>query len=135
MRVEVARAVVGTSMTHLNLASLLCLLAQQVEVVDYEKSARYDEASRVGPLGLALEAIGSLVLTGAMERLLLMVVFFEALVAGALSWFAPGACGLGCVYTGWCVWGAAILGVIWAGVTRRRVQMSLPAVERPLRDS
>jgi len=130
MRVEVARAVVGTSMTHLNLASLLSLLAHRLDVVVYDKAARYDDASRVGPSGLALEAIGSLVLTGAMERLLLVVVFLEALAAGALAWFAPGICGMVCVAAGWALWGGAMIGVVWAGVTRRRVEMSLPAVER-----
>jgi polyisoprenyl-phosphate glycosyltransferase len=38
--------------------------------VGYEKSARYDGRSRVGLLGLAAEAVGSLRVTGAFSRLL-----------------------------------------------------------------
>lgn len=121
MRVEVARVVVGTPMTHLNLASLLAVVADRVEVVEYQKAARHDDDSRVGPVGLALEAIGSLVLTGALERALLGVSLLVALGAASVPWFFPGLCDLGCVYVGWTLWGAAIVGAVWAGVARRRV--------------
>ncbi len=67
-----------------NLAPVLVALGAQPTSVPYEKLARYDGQSRVGPLGLVDEAFGSLVITGAMQRLLWLLA-----TGGAVS-FAVG---------------------------------------------
>jgi polyisoprenyl-phosphate glycosyltransferase len=53
-----------------NLAAVLAALGARSLVVPYEKAARYDDASRVGPVGLAREALESLALGGTAGRAL-----------------------------------------------------------------
>jgi glycosyltransferase involved in cell wall biosynthesis len=59
-----------------NLASVAVTLAEAKgpwPMVEYAKAARYDGRSRVGLLGLVEEAIGSLRVTGALSRVLLLL--------------------------------------------------------------
>jgi glycosyltransferase involved in cell wall biosynthesis len=64
-----------------NLAAVLVALGARIETVPYAKAARYDGASRVGAWGLAREAVGSLILTGAAARLCAATALIAALVA------------------------------------------------------
>lgn len=68
MRRPWAKRVAALQVPDANLAAVLIALGARVHTVPYEKVARYDGASRVGPLGLAREALGSLLLTGALAR-------------------------------------------------------------------
>ncbi len=83
---EFARRVARADVIHANLAPLvMAVLARDdsaggVATVGYAKAARYDGMSRVGPIGLAREAMGSLELSGALGR-----GFKVAAVAGAVG--------------------------------------------------
>lgn len=65
-----AHRVASLEVDHVNLATVLAALSDRHASVSYAKAARYDETSRVGPMGLAREAFGSLLLTGALPRIL-----------------------------------------------------------------
>lgn len=62
-----------------NLSAVVAALGARTRTVPYEKARRYDDQSRVGVIGLAREALASLLLTGAIQRLLLMVALAAAL--------------------------------------------------------
>lgn len=57
-----ARRVAAVPLASANLAPVLCALGADARIVPYDKAARYDDRSRVGPVGLAREALGSLLL-------------------------------------------------------------------------
>lgn len=82
---DLARRASRARIAHANLAALLGALGASGVPVPYAKQARYDGRSRVGLAGLAREAVGSLVLSGAAERALLLV----ALGAAAVGARAP----------------------------------------------
>lgn len=69
MRPAIASRVSEVAVSHANLAPVLSSLANSWETLPYHKEARYDGRSRVGPLGLAREALGSLAMSGALYRL------------------------------------------------------------------
>jgi len=71
IRRPIAQRAAAISSTHVNLAPVLAALQVRAIAVPYEKRERYDGTSRVGPWGLVKEAAGSLVVTGAMERMLI----------------------------------------------------------------
>ena len=83
---RVARAQVGQA----NLAPLLMAVlardgtAADVATVSYRKAARYDGAGRVGPVGLAREALGSLAISGALGRGQRLVAAATAATTAAL---------------------------------------------------
>ncbi|MCO4763380.1 MAG: glycosyltransferase [Myxococcales bacterium] len=68
---RLARRVAQVDIEHANLAPLLMALVaaedagSSLAVVRYVKAARYDDKSRVGPVGLVREAAGSMMLSGA----------------------------------------------------------------------
>ena len=85
MRRELAKRAAAVPRKMVNLAPVLCSLGAKADCVPYEKLARYDNESRVGPLGLLQEAIGSLAVTGALRRLMVITaVVVAALVA--ITW-------------------------------------------------
>jgi hypothetical protein len=100
-----------------NLSALLVALGPTLASVTYDKGARYDGRSRVGPAGLAREALGSLALTGALTRALATLGLVGAVVAagaaagghGQVIWLAAA---MACV----CVGGALS---VHLGVRRR----------------
>lgn len=66
MTASVAGRVARLGLPDANLAPVLVALGVRFDTVRYEKVARYDGVSRVGPLGLIVEAIPSFALTGAL---------------------------------------------------------------------
>lgn len=74
MRAAVARRVATAPLRHANLSAVVALVAHagggRLDVVPYEKQARYDEQTRVGWRGLVAEAVESLQITGAVSTLL-----------------------------------------------------------------
>lgn len=66
MRRRLAQRAARVPLPDGNLAPLLVALGAVYTLVPYEKVARYDGRSRVGPLGLVREALPSLALTGAL---------------------------------------------------------------------
>ncbi len=78
---QLARRVSRIRVRNANLSALLVALGPALATVDYDKGPRYDGHSRVGPAGLALEALGSLALTGALGRGLLVMTGFAGLAA------------------------------------------------------
>ena len=82
MRRDVARRAAAAPYRMVNLAPVLCSLGVRSGSVPYEKLARYDNESRVGPVGLLQEAVGSLAVTGALKRLGWICA---VLAAGAMS--------------------------------------------------
>jgi len=62
MSLSMARRVADVPVRDANLAAVLVALGARPKTVPYEKATRYDERSRVGPVGLAREALGSLLL-------------------------------------------------------------------------
>ena len=83
MRSALAKRAAATPKKMVNLAPVLCALGAQSGSVPYEKLARYDNESRVGPWGLAQEAVGSLAVTGALRRLLWIAL--AASILGVLA--------------------------------------------------
>ncbi len=116
---ELARRAADTPIRDANLAALLAALgARRWRTVPYDKGARYDGRSRVGAIGLAREALGSLLLLGALERLFGLA----ALVALAALWpLGPWPLGPGGV--------AIASGLLGAGVVSavlRRIALKRP---------
>ena len=83
---DLAARVAASPMRSANLSAVIVSIAEgraTWRTLDYAKAERYDGRSRVGPLGLVREALGSLRVTGALPRLVGAVV----VVAGAaLLW-------------------------------------------------
>ena len=84
MRSELAERAAAVPRKMVNLAPVLCSLGVRAGSVPYEKLARYDNESRVGPWGLVQEAVGSLAVTGALTRLTWIGVAAAALLVAAL---------------------------------------------------
>lgn len=63
-----ARRVAGFPLRDANLAAILASLGARCATVPYDKEARRDGPSRVGPVGLAREALGSLWLVSPVGR-------------------------------------------------------------------
>lgn len=82
-RVAVAQ-VTELPVARANLAAALAAVGVVAVAVPYRKMARYDARSRVGFVGLVREALGSLALTGALWRLLMVLVVL--VVLGAVRW-------------------------------------------------
>lgn len=95
MPLAVARRVARIPARDANLAALLGALGARGAAVPYAKAARTNGASRVGPAGLAREAIGSLVVSRAAERGLVAAAAALAVTAvlgaGPLRLAAPMA--------------------------------------------
>jgi dolichol-phosphate mannosyltransferase len=62
MPAALARRAAAVPLRSANLAAVLVALGARPRSVPYDKAARYDDHSRVGPVGLAKEALGSLAL-------------------------------------------------------------------------
>lgn len=129
MRRAVARRVATAELAHANLAAVVavaaCALGGQLASIPYDKGPRYDRSGRVGWRGLVAEAIGSLVVTGALVRLLLLM----ALTLVTCAVVAPGS-QLGQVVllvAGACAAG----GSLWLGSRARR---ALAGVRAPRGD-
>lgn len=75
MRREIAQRVGGLAVNEANLAAVLTAMEVRGASVTYEKQSRQHGTSRVGPVRLAREAIESLALTGALERLGYLAAF------------------------------------------------------------
>lgn len=69
MRRDLAQRAARAALRDANLASVLVALGARCSAVPYDRAERYDGVSRVGAIGLAREALGSLLLTGALTRL------------------------------------------------------------------
>lgn len=82
MRAPLAWRAAAADAGDANLAALVVGLGGHGPVVPYDKAARYDDTSRVGPAGLVREALGSFVLTGAATAL---VAWTGAAAGTALS--------------------------------------------------
>ena len=67
-----------------NLAAVLAALGASATTIPYDKAARYDSSSRVGPWGLLREAVGSMMLTGALARLLRWLWMAASISLGVL---------------------------------------------------
>jgi dolichol-phosphate mannosyltransferase len=119
MHAELAARASRVRVRHANLSAVLAGLRVQGVGLGYRKLARYDGRSRVGPLGLAREAVGSLVLAGAASRLLAggAAVAVGAMVVGTASGarVAP-------LVAGTCATGLAALAV--ASEVARRLMLS-----------
>lgn len=89
---DLARRAARIGVRDANLSALLVALGPTLAAVPYQKAARYDGASRVGPLGLAREAMGSLMLGGAVQRALALAAVVGLLAACALAAAGQGAC-------------------------------------------
>lgn len=89
MRPALAARVAALAVPDGNLAPLLVALGARSASVGYEKVARYDGQSRVGPWGLLREAIPSLALTGALTAL----AGWSALALTAAAVLTGGATG------------------------------------------
>jgi len=76
MRRAVARRVATAELRRANLAAIVAVAASamggELGSVSYEKGPRYDRSARVGWRGLIAEALGSLAVTGALSRLLVL---------------------------------------------------------------
>ncbi len=70
---DLARRIPGVPSNHANLAPFVAAVSDRLFIVPYEKAARYDGASRVGLIGLALEALATLQYNGSFERIALVV--------------------------------------------------------------
>jgi len=68
MHAAVAAKVATIEMKRLNLAAALIALRVPFETLHYNRDARPDGGSRVGPIGLAREALGSLLLLSPLGR-------------------------------------------------------------------
>jgi len=68
MRAPLAARVAALAPAKANLAAVLAALGARGVAVPYDKEARYDGHSRVGPAGLVREALGSLALISAPGR-------------------------------------------------------------------
>lgn len=100
---EVARRLPRVPSSYANLAPFVAFASGRLFVVPYEKAARYDAESRVGLLGLALEALSTLQYNGSFER-----IAFVASAALSVSQ----------------VWGGAlIVAGVALGLRRRRVAL------------
>ena len=64
-----ARQIAALPEQDANLSVIIAALGHPMATIPYIKEGRYDGRSRVGLLGLVREATGSLLLTGALERL------------------------------------------------------------------
>ena len=73
-RRSLAARVASLPVARANLSAALVACGAVGVALPYEKAARYDGRSRVGFAGLAAEAFGSLVLTGALQRMMLAIV-------------------------------------------------------------
>lgn len=73
MTAELAAQVALVDLADANLAPVLAVLGARTATLPYVKAGRYDGTSRVGALGLVREAMGSLALTGALARLLVVL--------------------------------------------------------------
>ncbi len=89
MRRPLAQAVARVPLRQANLAALVAAARARGATVPYDKAARYDERSRVGPWGLAREAVGSMLVTGALERLALAAGVTALLTGAATTPVAP----------------------------------------------
>lgn len=105
-----ARAALGGG----NLGALVMALGARAVTRPYVKLARYDGRSRVGLLGLVREAVTSLVLLGAAERLL------------ALS---AAACAAASIAAGPAAWPPSVVLAIASAASRRRRRAVLATVE------
>lgn len=105
---DLARRIPRVPSNQANLAPFVAAASSRLFVVPYEKGARYDDASRVGLIGLVFEALSTLQYNGSLERLVLVV-------AAALT-----------ISQAW--GGALISGGLALGLRRRRI-----AIERRLR--
>ena len=63
-----ARRIPPLGLDNANLSMVLGALGAEAEIVIYEKASRYDGRSRVGPMGLAREALSSLWLVSPLGR-------------------------------------------------------------------
>ena len=87
---KLAMQIAESPLRSANLSAVIVSLAEgraTWRTVDYAKAERYDGRSRVGPVGLVKEALGSLRATGALSRL--MGVAVVAVVAALLWAFGP----------------------------------------------
>jgi dolichol-phosphate mannosyltransferase len=95
MRGDLARRVSRLEMSDANLAAVLIALRVNHTTHPYDKVARYDGVSRVGPWGLVKEAVPSMILTGSVSQLLVLCGLLAVLCGfsvtsaqAATLWFA-----------------------------------------------
>lgn len=65
---EMAERTASVELRNANLVAVLAALGARFSTVPYEKRARYDRRSRVGPVGLVREGLGSLALISPLGR-------------------------------------------------------------------
>lgn len=102
MNREIAAGVAAVDLKNANLAAVAARVLKRrsarFSVVEYEKSRRYDDRSRVGGWGLVREALGSFFVSGALGRLLAVLSGLSLLIAAVLT--AGGAGPLFFVFAG-----------------------------------
>lgn len=123
MRREVARRVALTDFGRANLGSVVALtvrvLGGKLGSISYEKGRRYDDQNRVGWRGLAVEAMESLALSGALSRLLALAAVVLAAGGLACGRFSAGRSLL---------WASAALAAAGAGAIAVRARRILERV-------
>ncbi len=95
---DLADRAAAIQLTHGNLSTVLVALEPRCATLPYDKEARYDGASRVRPVGLAREALASLLLTGALRSLCLWVMLGVSLCCGPSRALAASATLVACVW-------------------------------------
>jgi len=89
MKRGVAESVAAVDLKNANLAAVAARVLKKKSagssVVEYQKSRRYDDHSRVGAWGLVREALGSFFVSGALGRLLAVLSGLSLLVAAVLT--------------------------------------------------
>ena len=68
MRPHIARRAADVALTDVNLAAILTAMRLRTATVPFARAARAHGESRVGPVGLAREALGSLMVLSPMGR-------------------------------------------------------------------
>lgn len=94
MRADLAARVTRTELVHANLAAVLQALGPRAACVHYVKQRRLHGPSRVGPVGLVREAFGSLLISGALARLLGVTTVANGLLSAALVGQVPAMASL-----------------------------------------
>jgi dolichol-phosphate mannosyltransferase len=94
MNREIAARVAVVDMNSANIAAVaarvLKKLSARHSTVEYQKSSRYDDRSRVGTGGLVREALGSFLASGALARLMAVFAGLCLLAAAVLSVYGAG---------------------------------------------
>jgi glycosyltransferase involved in cell wall biosynthesis len=102
MKHDIAAGVAAVDLKNANIAAVAARVLKKKSagssVVEYQKSRRYDEKSRVGTWGLVREALGSFFVSGALGRLLAVLSGLSLIVAAVLT--AGGAGPLFFVFAG-----------------------------------